>query len=214
MTEVPHRETAPGPPSPTSLLEDFVARQASRLWHGYHADSSAAVSELARLRQALPRRRFLPPEAWETFDRGFPDRLRGSGDEPSPAELAAATALSLFALHQQSRRESPMHVRGADHTVGRAAHELGRRGEGPGVERRVQALTRSNDLDPLAEHMRALVTQLRAAGIPLDHARLASDLWKAQHPDRLRGVRTRWLRDYYRHRQQDADETTTTEETP
>lgn len=202
-----------GPP-PTSAdqhsssVEEFVGRQAGRLWHGYHADRPDAVSELARLRRSLPRRGVMPPESWESFERGFPARLAGSTDAPSYAELAAATALALFALHQQSKRSAPMHVRGEEHTLGRAAHALKLRVDGHGVERRVQALTRSNEFDPLVEHLRALVTQLRSEGIPLDYARLAGDLVSAQHPTGRRGVRTRWLRDFYRYRPQDTDPTT------
>lgn len=203
----PDSDTETADSGPDRTLEGFVGRQAARLWRGYAADRADAVSEMARLRRALPRRRVIPPEAWETFERAFPPQLAGRGDAPSWDELAAATSLALFALHQQSRRTRPMHVLGREHTVGSAADRLRRGVDSQGVERRVQALARANDLDPLLEHLRALVTQLKAAEIPLDYGRLANDLRSVQHPTGLRGVRTRWLRDFYRPRAETSDVT-------
>jgi CRISPR system Cascade subunit CasB len=66
------------------------------------------------------------------------------------------------------------------------------------VERRTQALIRANHLDPILEHLRGLITQLRTHEIPLDYAQLARDLRAVQHPVGRKGVRVRWSRDFYR----------------
>lgn len=179
-------------------LERFVQAQAARLWKGYEADLGSAVAELARLRRALPRGRVTSPEAWELLARDFPEELRGRGDDPSTSELAATSALSLFALHQQSKRKQSMHRRDDKSRLGRAAHTLRVRSDSDGVRRRMQALIRAGSLDSVLEHLRALVMQLRAAEIPLDYAQLAVDLQAVQRPDRIHRVRERWSRDFYR----------------
>jgi len=180
-------------------IEDFVQRQAARLWNGYQADRGREVAELAQLRRALPRRGVLPSEAWPIFERpGFDERLAGRGDDASSAELSVAAALALYANHQQSRRSAPMHRRGYNHGVGRAAFALKARVDSAGVERRVQTLIRAQSLDQVLEHLSGLIGQLRAHEIALDYARLARDLDAIQHPAARKGVRTRWSRDFYR----------------
>ncbi|TNM38288.1 type I-E CRISPR-associated protein Cse2/CasB [Nocardioides albidus] len=195
MTETPTSLTSA---EKAALLEGFVQAQAARLWKGYEADRGSVVAELARLRRALPRGGIAPPEAWEILARDFPEDLRGRGDDPSSYELAATSALSLFALHQQSKRKQPMHRRNDEHRLGRAAHTLMQRSESDGVRRRMQALVRAGSFDAVLEHLRALVTQLRAAEIPLDYAQLAVDLQEVQHPSRIHRARERWSRDFHR----------------
>ncbi|GAB2456935.1 hypothetical protein GCM10027062_41280 [Nocardioides hungaricus] len=195
------------PASRGELIEGFVDRQAVRLAGGYRRDDAGAVAELARLRRALPRNRTMPPEAWQIFAAGFPEPLLGHTDAPSRAELATAASMALFALHQQSRRGAPMHVRGKKHGVGAAARTLASRIDSTGVERRLIALTRADELDPVLEHLRGLVNHLRAHEIPLDYARLARDLDAIQHPEGRRGVRVRWSRDFFRPMSPQPDDT-------
>lgn len=181
-------------------LADFVDAQATRLWKGYHADRSDAVAELARLRRTVPTGSQVHPSSWELFARGdgFPQELLGHGDEPSPSELAAAATLALFALHQQSQRERRMHVRAADNRLGRAAWQLRGKMDSGGVDRRIQAITRANDIGPALDQLRGLVGLMRSNGVPLDYAQLALDLRAIQSPAGRRGARVRWSRDYYR----------------
>lgn len=195
MTETPPFPTLK---EKTALLEGFVQAQAARLWKGYEADRGSVVAELARLRRALPHGGIAPPEAWEILARDFHEKLRGSGDAPSADEFAATSALSLFALHQQSKRKQSMHRRDDKHRLGRAAHTLMLRSDSDGVQRRMQALVRSGSFEAVLEHLRALVTQLRAAEIPLDYAQLAVDLREVQHPGRIHRARERWSRDFHR----------------
>jgi CRISPR system Cascade subunit CasB len=184
--------------SPSAALGAFVGRQAARLWQGYSNDRGEAVSELAVLRRALPRFGVMPQESWGIFARGFPDSLAGHGDEPSYGELAAASALALYAFHQQSRRTRAMHQPGREHSLGRATRTLAGRSGNLGVERRFQALVRASSYDAIQEGVRGIVTQLRGHDIPLDYAALARDLRSVQFAEGVRGVRVRWSRDYYR----------------
>ncbi|WP_165497147.1 type I-E CRISPR-associated protein Cse2/CasB [Rhodococcus sp. ABRD24] len=177
-------------------LAAHVGRRVGALQSAYLADSSSANASLARLRRAVNRQPGSDPAVWqETFD-GFPTSLVGAGDEPSRFEYATHAAITLFAIHQQSQR-LPMHQHGFG--IGGAARRLGiATDSSEAVLRRFQTLGTSTTFDETVYHARALVTQLRAARIPLDYARFAVDLADVQDVRRADGVRLAWGRDYYR----------------
>lgn len=203
-------ETTAVDDSPTDPLGDFVHQQCASLWRGYQADRAKAVADLAELRRTVPVRGTVHPISWEFFARGLPEQPFWAGDDPTTTELAAAAALAFYASHQQSRRTISMHRRGRDHTLGSAAFRAHRASGTEGVERRMQALLRSQSIDAILEHVRALIKLLRDYEIPLDYARLATDLRAAQAPNGLRGVRVHWSRDFYRPGSKPTDDTDTT----
>lgn len=197
-TETSSPEVNPAPESTRiATLESYVGRTATALQTGYQADRADAVAKLARLRRAVPAGRQLSPDAWDIFD-GMPAQLLGEGDEPSKAEFAAVGSLALFAIHQQSRRDAGMHQRGRQHTLGRAVAQLSRAVDSQGVDRRFRALARSGDVVAALQHLRGLITQLRAERIPLDYGALARDLYNLQYPGSVHGVRMRWTRDFHK----------------
>lgn len=197
-TEGSPGEVVPVTPSTRiATLESYVGSTANALQAGYQSDRADAVTALARLRRAVPAGRQLSPEAWDIFD-GMPAQLLGEGDEPSEAEFAAAAALALFAIHQQSRRDSGMHRRGRQHSLGHAVARLSKAVDSQGVDRRFRALTRSADAIAALQHLRGLITQLRAERIPLDYGSLARDLYNLQYPGSVHSVRMRWTRDFHR----------------
>ncbi|MFI2209616.1 type I-E CRISPR-associated protein Cse2/CasB [Streptomyces sp. NPDC020141] len=159
------------------------------------------------------------PHFWETFAPGDPYAARsvaalraGVGREPGalpralhrvqvsdevlmaggvPAGFAAEhVALTLFGVHQQGQAR-PVHQSGVG--LGAACRAL--RGCGQvspiAVDRRMGALAGSLDLGELASHLRALVQQLRVAGLRLDYTRLFFDLraWGRADPEHGRRVR-------------------------
>ncbi|MCL2850313.1 MAG: type I-E CRISPR-associated protein Cse2/CasB [Micrococcales bacterium] len=184
------------PRSIPDTLADYVRRRATALQQRYAADDPAAVASLARLRRVVPTGPLLHPDTWEVFEQ-IPEALVWDRDDPSRAELAAVGALTLFATHQQSRRDQQMHRPGREHSLGRAVARL-KTIEGQGVERRFRALTRSADVTAALQHLRGLVSQLRTAQIPLDYGALARDLYFVQNPTTLHGVRMQWTRDFHR----------------
>lgn len=188
-------------------LARYVGRRAAELQRDYAADEAIAVATLARLRRVVPTGPQLSPDTWEIFE-GIPESLVWDREEPSPAEFAAVAALSLFATHQQSRRDQGMHAPGRQHSLGRAVARLKAATDSQGVERRFRALTRSGDITAALQHLRGLINQLRSERIPLDYGALARDLYYVQQPDRLHGVRMRWTRDFHR---PGRDESTTPE---
>jgi CRISPR system Cascade subunit CasB len=127
--------------------------------------------------------------------------LEGLEGEQAPdgvtsAERAAFHALTLFAVHQQSRPDL-MHQSGRG--LGHAVRELDRRRQDEGsLLRRFAAAAASEDPDELATRLRPLVQQLRAEGIPLDYGKLAADLVQFATPAGRIAVRQRWGRQLHR----------------
>ncbi|WP_066587085.1 type I-E CRISPR-associated protein Cse2/CasB [Corynebacterium provencense] len=185
-------------------LARYVVGKVERIQAGLvDQQSSAAKATAARLRRALTRPAGSVPEVWEITLGGLPENLIGHGDVPSPAEQAAHTALCLFAVHQQSRSER-MHQSGWG--LGRSLRILHQRtggsdalDSGPLI-RRFNALSTADSLEEMLWHLRGLITQLRAEGIPLDYGRLVRDLYSYPVPEYRDTVRLRWGRDFYTYR--------------
>jgi CRISPR system Cascade subunit CasB len=137
--------------------------------------------------------------------------LLGGDTEPSTAEHAIHAALTLYALHQQSK-SAQMHQSGV--SLGQAVRRLGQaQASEEATLRRFHALGTASSFEELVYHLRGLVTQLRGATppIPLDYGQLAVDLRQLQAATRAPAVRLRWGRDY--HRRPTSEKTTTSEQT-
>lgn len=144
------------------------------------------------------------PELFGFFLQEMPEELsggKGDGGTPTAAEWAIYLALTLYAVHQQSRnpQKDPMHK----HEVrfGSAVRDLAKkRKEKPeesGILSRFNALMTAKSMPERANHLRAIVQQLRAHGVALDYGLLAKDLYDFQFPASEARVRLRWGRDYY-----------------
>jgi len=208
---------APGAP-PTSHsraeeLRDHVTARVEALQRAYvdprHGQNSWATGALACLRRAVGDEPGRDPAVWELVYDGIPARLVG-GEDPrrsgeivvSTAERAVHASLTLYAVHQQSQRVG-MHRR--DVGLGTAVRRLAlATGAESAVLRRFHALGTAQSLTEVLHHARGLLTQLRAAAIPLDHGRLAVDLDRLQRTGHADRVRLQWGRDYYARRPQSA----------
>ncbi|MGC7096776.1 type I-E CRISPR-associated protein Cse2/CasB [Amycolatopsis lurida] len=182
----------------TSTVGGIVASRVRKLQHGVLNNRSAEVAALARLRRAAGKR---PGEVPEVLQYTFAEEFvpTGTGDEATPAELAAHLSLTLYALHQQAV-PARMHREGPGFRLGRSARRLApselTTPPHPAV-RRFQALITSASTSELAYHSRGLVQLLRSQRIPLDYGLLAQDLLRWQDPRRLERVRLAWGRDFY-----------------
>ncbi|GAB3864390.1 hypothetical protein GCM10029963_74720 [Micromonospora andamanensis] len=149
----------------------------------------------------------------------MPEHLLGrrpaDDTEPTDAEQAAHDAVTLYALHQQSRRER-MHADGRG--LGHAMADLVRRSTGPdGVRRRFAALGTASTYPESIYHLRSLITMLREHQIPLDYGLLADDLQTLRRPDRRPTIQAIWGREFFRSRPStdaDAPNTDNSEEDP
>lgn len=159
----------------------------------YLDNESRARGELAALRKGASRSPGELPEIWELTRVEVPD---GAGDAPTWEEIAVHTAMTLYAVHQQSRTE-PMFHPGVG--PGRAARRLigPPDEENPSARARFNALVTSTTVAELRHHLRGFVSLLRARGIALDHAMLADDVLRFQQPGGARSVRLNWARQYH-----------------
>ena len=158
----------------------------------YLQNESRARGEMAALRKGASRDSGELPEIWELTSVEIPEY---ASDAPTREEIAVHTAMTLYAVHQQSRTE-PMFRPGAG--LGSAAHDLvGRDEENPSARARFNALVTSTTVAELRHHLRGFVSLLRARGFALDHAMLADDVLRFQQPGGAKQVRLTWARQYY-----------------
>ena len=155
--------------------------------------SRRARGELAALRRGVSRSPGELPEIWELTRVEVPD---GAGDAPTWEEIAVHTAMTLYAVHQQSRIE---HMFSPGVGLGSAARRLigSPDEENPSARARFNALVTSTTVAELRHHLRSFVSLLRARGIALDHAMLADDVLRFQQPGGAKKVRLAWARQYY-----------------
>ncbi|MEV6601059.1 type I-E CRISPR-associated protein Cse2/CasB [Actinoplanes sp. NPDC051346] len=156
----------------------------------------AAVAVMSKLRGAVTRP---PGSEYAVLDvTAVPERFfrNAPGDAPVDEEWAKHSALTLYAVHQQSL-SAPMHADGV--SLGSAVSRLAREaGSSTAVRRRFTALGNAMTYDALTYHLRGLIGLLKQRRIPLDYGLLADDLLAFRHPDGRERVRALWGRDFYR----------------
>lgn len=163
-------------------------------------EGSTQRALLARLRRGVGKAPGELPELWGVLFEDFPAKWMSVSGQATRSEWAAYIALTLFALHQQSKdpKTTPMHRKGQ--SLGRALNRLagGDDEEKERILRRFRQLAAAADIRGAAYHLRGLVQLLRGADIPLDYAALAWDLYQYQDIERMADVRLRWAQDFYR----------------
>lgn len=184
-----------------SITREQVERCAQRQLERLIAmpPSSAQRGALARLRRGVGHHPGSQPQLWDELLLGMPQEMMNASGKPSDAEMAVYTALTLFALHQQSRdaKADCMHAPGV--SIGRAcAGLIKREDDRERVARRFNAMATASDIGELTHHLRGIVQLLRAEGIALDYAALAGDLYLYASRTRRDDVRLKWGQDFYR----------------
>ena len=156
------------PRGPAHWWNERAGRPAGR----YRRNEARARGELAALRKGANRPPGELPEIWELTSVHVPDY---AGDSPTWEETAVHTAMTLYAVHQQSRTE-PMFAPGKG--LGHAARSLigPPDDENPSARARFNALVTSTTVTELRHHLRGFISMLRARSITLDHAMLADDI--------------------------------------
>ncbi|MFI9462428.1 type I-E CRISPR-associated protein Cse2/CasB [Streptomyces xiamenensis] len=187
------------------------------LQSGYLADRPDAVATLARLRRGAGKPPEDVPDLWGLVDTGALYEDLPPGTRPATqgaetalerAENALHVALTLWALHQQSRREG-MHRRDEPARpagLGAAVRRLmpGQDIDEP-LRRRLVRAGNAPDLTTLAQRLRDIVPLLRPADIALDYALLAHQLYRWQQTGGREEVRRAWGRSFHTHRTREGD---------
>ncbi|MEU0663901.1 type I-E CRISPR-associated protein Cse2/CasB [Streptomyces lavendulocolor] len=210
--------TAPAPSSLTSPAQrvgQLVRETVTELQRDYLADRPAAVAALARLRRGAGKTfGEVPEDLWGLIDTG-PLHTTPPGARPlhetelTWAEDAVHTALTLWALHQQSRG-SGMHIcdtRTAPRGLGAAARRLMSPGDiDEPVRKRLVRAGSAPSLPALASRLRDIVLLLRRDDIALDYALLAEQLYQWQQPGGRDAVRRAWARSFHAYRRRDDEQ--------
>lgn len=195
--------------APQTQLATVVSAQIGKLQRAYLERRQGSAANLARLRRAVDRAPGTVPEVWELTLKDVPIPRGYDSPQPARSEYAAHLAITLYALHQQSQ-SAGMHQPGIG--LGTAARRLADKTEAiEAVTRRFQAIGTASEFSEVAYHLRGLVSQFRSAGIALDYAKLADDLYALQDVNRAGDVRLRWGRQFFRTTRPEADQTDTTD---
>ncbi|CAL8895914.1 type I-E CRISPR-associated protein Cse2/CasB [Kocuria varians] len=181
-------------PAKKTTLDDAVGSYVAGLQRDFlGARESPARATLARLRQAVDEQPGADPEVWQIVLSVLPKQFIGFRDQPTKGEWAAHLALTLYGVHQQGN-QSPMHVSGI--SFGTAMGKLMR--ERPSAKSRYDALLTASHFAGRRNYLRTLTGLLSTDGIPVDHGRLAVDLFRLQSAEHKDTVVRVWGRDFYR----------------
>lgn len=191
--------TEPTPP-PLRTVGQIVDERVTDLQNRFLRErrDPAAVAALARLRRGAGK---APGDVLDILEFTVSAEFRPgpSEKEPSPDEWAAHIAMTLFAMHQQSRGER-MHRRGRGlGTALRSLHTGDPKSLPEPLARRFRTLGTADSLPELIHHLRGAVQLLRIGSAPLDYGLLADQLvvWQLFGPKK---VQLTWGRQFYRTR--------------
>ena len=190
------------------VVDQRISNLQQRLLSERYRDP-AAVSALARLRRGAGK------EAGTVLDvLEFTVSYRFWYGDESAAEDSAITAryenaahlaMTLYALHQQSRSQR-MHRRGQG--LGSALRNLDSGPTSPPITQRFRMLGTADSFDELSHHLRGIVQLLRNGSSSLDYGRLADELVAWQDGRRER-VQLSWARGFYRTARPDSSASST-----
>lgn len=175
-------------------VRQYTLRQLARL--DKQRNDSQGRAAMAHLRRGVGHVPGEQPVLWGSFLAGLPEELCSVNGEPSYAEWAIYTALTLYALHQQGKADN---VQAEDVSLGKAALRLagGSEEERQRIWRRLNLVAQADDMPEMSYRLRQLVTLLKAGGVGLDYAMLAADLFEYQFDASANRVRLRWGQDYF-----------------
>ena len=163
-----------------------------------NANDAWSKANLAKLRRGSGKDIASSPDTWEMVLGNLPYQLKGIdsnfGFQPSMAEYAVYTALTLYATHMQGKNQS-MSIKGRSFALG--ARMMMSKTNPEGVKRRFASIITSSDVNELAHHIRGLVQMMRQTDIEFDYPAFARDLYYFQHPNKTRDVLLKWGQDFY-----------------
>ena len=162
---------------------------------------------LADLRHGIGKKPGEIPQLWGYFLDSMPEGFFGEG-EPSKAEWAIYTSITLFSLHQQGKELDTELMYQEGQTFGCAVSKLINEGidgidnNRERVLRRFYPIVTANSIEELSHYMRSMIQIIRSDrnGIGLDYVDLAGDLYLFQFPQYISNIRLKWGQDFYRNR--------------
>lgn len=188
-------------------IEDYMRRRLS----DFASDPNAGRvrAQLATLRRGVGRKPGDMPDLWGLLFADMPEEMMSRTAEPTAAEWAAYTALTLYATHQQGTEinRQNMHTGQDAGRLGKAVARLVKNADDrERIARRFNAFATASDMTEAAHHLRGLIQLLRAEEIPLNYIRLAGDLYRFQNPEYAPDVRLSWGQDFYWRKPDETDD--------
>ena len=188
-------------------IEDYMRRRLS----DFASDPNAGRvrTQLATLRRGVGRKPGDMPDLWGLLFADMPEEMMSRTAEPTAAEWAAYTALTLYATHQQGTEinRQNMHTGQDAGRLGKAVARLVKNADDrERIARRFNAFATASDMTEAAHHLRGLIQLLRAEEIPLNYIRLAGDLYRFQNPEYAPDVRLSWGQDFYWRKPDETDD--------
>ncbi|MDR8019337.1 type I-E CRISPR-associated protein Cse2/CasB [Nesterenkonia aerolata] len=205
-SHTPPATTSEGAPSAPTSLANAVRSTIHRLYTPARQErgpiSPTHKATLAQLRNAVGRRPEQSPVAWtKVIDEILPEfpESQLSTDSPSNAEWAAFTALTHWAMHQQSV-PAAMHKSAKIPSInfGYSIGKLAAGRESTSIKPRFDALLLSTHESATLHHLRSLIQLLRSSTIPTDYGLLAEDLATLRSTGGRQKVALRWGRGFSR----------------
>lgn len=178
----------------TKEVEIFTRKKIKDLFR----QAKGNTKVLAELRRGVGKTPGEVPQLWGYFLEEMPEKFYGN-KEPSRAEWAVYTALTLLALHQQGKDPDTNSMHKEGQIFGKAisglVHDVGDKDR---VAKRFNTIATANSMEELSHYMRGMVQLLRSGDIGLDYVKLAGDIYQFQFPEFVSNVRLRWGQDFYR----------------
>lgn len=187
-------------------VREITAVNINALQRGHLADQPHAVAALARLRRGAGKEIQQVPDLWGLIDTGpLHDPAPEGGRPPREEDLTRAEdavhiAVTLWALHQQSRGTGMHrpHRKDVPAGLGAAIRRLMPKGDiDETILKRLVRAGHAPDLPALALRLREIVLLLRRDEITLDYALLAAQLCQWQQPGGRDDVRRAWGRSFH-----------------
>ena len=182
--------------------EAVYKEAAKRLAWLVAADDSTVKARLAELRHGAGNAPGEIPTLWGMIFDELPEEMLGRYGKPSSAEWAIYDAMTIYAVHQQGNdpETNNMNVKGI--SLGKAACDLvfakdGTEDDRERVSRRFYPIVLAADIETFTYYLRTFIPLLRGAGIGLDYAMLARDIYLCQSESGRSSVQIRWGQDYY-----------------
>lgn len=180
----------------SQLTWEYVKRRLERFQNG--TNEAAVRRDLAILRRGAGRAPGECPEIFGILFDEFPEELLSKNGKPTQGEWAAASALCLFALHQQGMDLHEKLMNQEKCSLGGAVRKLATDDDKmESVRRRFNQLLSAPDIRSCTYYLRTLIQMLNAKEIPVDYPALAKDLFWFQYPEGRQRVIFHWGEEFY-----------------
>ena len=182
--------------SPGYLTRRYVKKRLDK----FQSEKNDAVvrRDLAVLRRGTGKALGECPEILGILFDEFPEELLSKNGKPTQGEWAAASALCLYAIHQQGIDLHEKQMNQAGCRLGSAIRKLAtNEDELERIRGRFNQLLAASDIRLCTCYLRALIQLLRVKQIPLDYPALAEDLFYFQSPNGRERVKLFWGQDFY-----------------